>query len=51
MRGVCVWLGAVWMERESEWIRGLGLSFANPVGKGGVLDVCMCLGCGGGGGV
>ena len=27
----------------SEWIRGLGLSFTNPVGTGGVLGVCLCL--------
>ena len=26
---------------------GLGLGFTNPVGTGGVLDVCVCLGCGG----
>ena len=31
-----------------EWMRGLGLDFTNPVGIGGVLDVC--LGCGGVGG-
>ena len=30
----CVWLGAAWM-------RGLGLDVTNPVGTGGVLDVCM----------
>ena len=29
-----------------EWMRGLGFGFTNPVGRGGVLDVC--LGCGGG---
>ena len=28
-----------------EWIRGLGLS--NTVKTGGVLDVYLCLGCGG----
>ena len=28
----------------------LGLGFTNPVGTGGVLDVCLCLGCGGVGG-
>ena len=28
-----------------EWIRGLGLGFTNPVGTGGVLDVCLCLDC------
>ena len=44
VRCVCVWLGAVWM-------RGLGLGFTNPVGTGGVLDVCLYLGCGGVGGV
>ena len=26
------------------WMRGLGLGYNNP---GGVLDVCLCLGCGG----
>ena len=31
-------------------MRGLGLGFTNPVGTGGVLDVCLCLGCGGVGG-
>ena len=33
-----------------EWMRGLGLGFTNPVGTGGVLDVCLCFGCGGVGG-
>ena len=28
-------------------MRGLGLGFINPVGTGGVLDVCLCYGCGG----
>ena len=32
-------------------MRGLGLGFTNPVVTGGVLDVCLCLGCGGVGGV
>ena len=32
-------------------MRGLGLGFTNPVGTGGVLDVCLYLGCGGIGGV
>ena len=32
-------------------VRGLGLGFTNPVGAGGVLDVCLCFGCGGVGGV
>ena len=33
--------------RVSEWMRGLGLDFTNPVVTGGVLDVCLSLGCGG----
>ena len=32
-------------------MRGLGLYFTNPVGTEGVLDLCLCLGCGGVGGV
>ena len=36
---------------EGEWMRGLGLSFTNPVVTWGVLDVCLCLGCGDVGGV
>ena len=32
-------------------MRELGLSFTNPVGTGGVLDICLCFGCGGVGGV
>ena len=27
-----------------------GLGFTNPVGTGGVLDMCLCFGCGGVGG-
>ena len=27
------------------------MGFSNLVGTGGVLDVCLCLGCGGVGGV
>ena len=34
-------LGAAWLERGSEWMRGLGLDFTNPVGTGGVLDVSV----------
>ena len=30
--------------KGGEWMRGLGLGFANPVG---VLDVCLYFGCGG----
>ena len=29
-----------------QWMRGLGLGFTNPVGTGGVLDVCLYLGGG-----
>ena len=32
----------------SEWMRELGLGFTNPVGTGGVLDMCLCFGCCGG---
>ena len=49
VRWVCVWLGVVWVE-EAEWMRGMGLDFTNPVRTGGVLDVCLCFGCGGGDG-
>ena len=31
-------------------MRELGLGFTNPVGTGGVLDRCLCFGCGGVGG-
>ena len=43
--GRCGWRGGV------EWMRELGLGFTNPVGTGGVLDMCLCFGCGGVGGV
>ena len=33
-----------------EWMRELGLGFTNPLGIGGVLDMCLCFGCGGVGG-
>ena len=46
VRCVCVWQRG-W--RGGEW-RGLGLGFTNPVGTGGMLDMCLCLGCGGVGG-
>ena len=29
-----------------EWMKDLGLGFTNPVGIGGVLDLCLCFGCG-----
>ena len=38
------------MERD-EWMRGLGLGSTNHVRTGGVLNVCLYLGCGGAGGV
>ena len=25
--------------------RGFDLGFTNPVGTGGILDVCLCFGC------
>ena len=31
-------------------MRELGLGFTNPVGTGGVLDMCLCFSCGGVGG-
>ena len=31
-------------------MRELGSGFTNPVGTRGVLDVCLCFGCGGVGG-
>ena len=31
--------------RGGEWMRGLGLGFTNSVGRGRVLDVCLCFGC------
>ena len=36
---------------RGEWMRELGLGFTNPVGTGGVLDMCLCFGCCGVGGV
>ena len=42
--GRCGW-------RRGELMRELGLGFPNPVGTGGVLDMCLCFGCGGAGGV
>ena len=48
MTCVCVWLGAVWAERG---VSELVLGFTNPVGTGGMLDMCLCFGCGGVGGV
>ena len=56
MRGVgevcdmCLGRGGVG-EDGGEWMRGLSLGFTKPVRTGGVLDVCLCLDCGGVGGV
>ena len=33
--------------KGGEWVTGLGMGFTNPVGTRGVLDVCLCFGCGG----
>ena len=41
MACVCVWLGAVWVERGAEWMRELGLGFTNPVGTRGVGHVSV----------
>ena len=41
--GRCGWRGGRGM-------RELGLGFTDPVGTGGVLDMCLCFGCGGVGG-
>ena len=37
--------------RGGEWMRGFGLAFTNSAGTRGVLNVCLCLGCGGVGGL
>ena len=42
--GRCGWI-------RGEWMRELGLGFTNLVGTGGVLDMCLCFGCGDVGGV
>ena len=41
--GMCLALGG-------EWMRELGLGFTNPIETRGVLDMCLCFGCGGVGG-
>ena len=43
---MCLARGGVGGEGD-EWMRELGLGFTNPVGTGGMLDVCLCFGCGG----
>ena len=55
MRGVvgvcdmcmCLARGSVGGE-GGKWMRELGLGFTNPVGTGGVFDMCLCFGCSGG---
>ena len=37
---MCLARGGVGGE-GGEWMRGLGLGFTNPVGTGGVVDVCV----------
>ena len=40
--------GSGWCRRmRGGCMRRLGLGFTNPVGTGGVLDMCLCLGWGG----
>ena len=46
VRCVCVWLWAAWVERGLVDER-IGFGLSNPVGTGGVLDVCLCFGWGG----
>ena len=41
---MCLSRGGV-NEEGADWMRGLGLGFANPVGTEGVLDVCLSFGC------
>ena len=43
--GMCLARGGVGGE-GGEWMRELGLGFTNPVGTGGVSDMCLCFGCG-----
>ena len=47
---MCMCLARVAWVARGELMRGLGLGFTNPVGTGGLLDVCLCFGCGGEGG-
>ena len=44
---MCMCLALAALEERGEWMRGLGLGFTDPVGTGRVLNVCLCLGCGG----
>ena len=47
---MCLTRGGVGGE-GGEWMRELSLGFTNPVGTGGVLDMCLCFGYRGVGGV
>ena len=49
--GVCVFGSGRGGKYWGEWVRGLGLGFANPAGTWGKWDMCLCFGCGGVGGV
>ena len=40
---MCLVRGGVGGE-GGKWMKGSGLGFTNPVGTGGVLDVCLCFG-------
>ena len=45
---MCMFLARGGMGGEGgEWMRELWFGFTNPVETGGVLDVCLCFGCGG----
>ena len=46
---MCLARGGVCGE-GGEWMRELGLGFTNPMGTKGMLDMCLCFGCGGVGG-
>ena len=43
---MCMWLARSGVGGEGgEWMRELGLGFTNPVGTGGVLDMCLYFYC------
>ena len=48
---MCMCMCLAWDSARWEWIRRLVLGYTSPVGTGGVLDVCLYLGCGGVGGL
>ena len=39
--------GSVWRRRRGVSGWRIGFGFTNPVRTSGVLDMCLCLGCGG----